>query len=138
MKKNKGLGKLFAGLAIGAGLGVLFAPKEGKETRKMLKLKLDELIERARGIDSKEVKENIEAKVFQIKEELADLDKEKVLKIAKKKAQNIQDLAQNLVDYTIEKGTPILEKTAESVRQMAIKSTKEILSKLEDADKKEK
>lgn len=29
MKKNKkGFGKLFAGLAIGAGLGILFAPKK--------------------------------------------------------------------------------------------------------------
>ena len=33
-KKKKGLGKLIAGMAIGAGLGVLFAPKSGKETRK--------------------------------------------------------------------------------------------------------
>ena len=28
MKKSSGLGKLFAGLAVGAGLGVLFAPKK--------------------------------------------------------------------------------------------------------------
>ena len=37
MKKSKGFGKLFAGIAIGAGLGVLFAPKKGSETRRDLK-----------------------------------------------------------------------------------------------------
>ena len=32
-KKKKGLGKVAVGAAIGVGLGVLFAPKSGKETR---------------------------------------------------------------------------------------------------------
>ena len=44
MKKNKkGFGALFAGLAVGAGLGVLFAPKKGSETRRELKAKMDDL-----------------------------------------------------------------------------------------------
>ena len=33
MSKNKGLGKFVLGAAVGAGLGVLFAPKKGSETR---------------------------------------------------------------------------------------------------------
>ena len=33
MSKKSGLGKLLAGIGIGAGLGILFAPKSGKETR---------------------------------------------------------------------------------------------------------
>ena len=130
-KKKSGFGKLLAGVAIGAGLGVLFAPKKGSETRKDLKRKMDELIEKARGIDAAEVKENIEAKIAMIKEELADLDKEKVLKIAKKKAKQIQDMAEELVDYAVEKGTPVLEKAADAVRQKAIVVTKEVLNKLE-------
>ena len=40
MSKKKGLGKLFAGLAVGAGLGMLFAPKKGSDTRKDLKDKM--------------------------------------------------------------------------------------------------
>ena len=39
MSKNKGLGKLLLGIGIGAGLGVLFAPKSGRETRQDLKKK---------------------------------------------------------------------------------------------------
>ena len=59
---KKGKGKLLAGLAIGASLGVLFAPKAGKETRKELKEKMDDLIDKAKNADKKEIKENIEKK----------------------------------------------------------------------------
>ena len=80
MKKKKGLGKLLAGVALGTGLGVLFAPKKGSETRAQLKEKLDEMIARLKDVDAEDIKETIETKIYEIKEELADLDKEKVLK----------------------------------------------------------
>jgi gas vesicle protein len=134
-KKKKGLGKLLAGVAIGAGLGILFAPKSGKETRKELKEKMDELINKAKNIDKKEVKENIEKKIEEIKAELKDLDKEKILKIAKTKAKQIKEKAEDLVEYAKEKGTPILEKAADSVREKAIEVTKQVLNKLEKEDK---
>lgn len=132
--KKSGTGKLLAGLAIGAGLGVLFAPKKGSDTRKDLKLKIDELLQKAKELDMKEVKENIETRIFELKEQLSDLDKEKALEIAKKKARDIQDAAEDLVEYAVEKGTPILESTANSVREKAIVVTKEILKKLEKGE----
>ena len=64
-----------------------------------------------------------------------DLDKEKVFKIAKKKAKDIQAMAEELVDYAVEKGTPVLEKTANSIREKAIEVTKEVLAKLEKNEK---
>lgn len=134
-KKKSGIGKLFAGVAIGAGLGVLFAPKKGSETRAQLKSKMDEMLSKAKNIDAEEVKETIESKIYEIKEELENLDKEKVLDIAKKKAKQIQDMAEELVDYAIEKGTPVLEKTANSIREKAIDVTKEVLDKLENKEK---
>lgn len=131
MSKKKGLGTLLAGVAIGAGLGVLFAPKKGSETRKELKEKFEDLIIKAKEIDKAEVKENIENKIAEIKEEISNLDKEKVLKIAKEKAKLIQKKSGELVDYAVLKGTPILESAANSVREKAIDVTKEILVKLE-------
>lgn len=132
MSKKKGFGKLLAGLAIGAGLGVLFAPKKGEETRRELKEKIDEMFQKIKQIDKEEVKAEFEIKLAQIQAELDDLDKEKVLNIAKEKAKQVQSSVENLVAYAVEKGTPVLEKTANAVREKAIVLTKEVLKKLED------
>lgn len=134
-KKRSGFGKFLAGAALGAGLGILFAPKKGSETREDLKRAIDDMIARIKDIDIEEVKIEFEAKLYEIKEELEDLDKEKVLKIAKKKAKQIQDAVEELVEYTVEKGTPMLEKSANMIREKAIETTKDVLDKLESEGK---
>lgn len=131
-EKKSGFGKFLAGAAIGAGLGILFAPKKGSETRAELKAKLDELVKQIKNIDVEEVKDEFERKLEVLKEELADLDKEKVLEIAKKKSKELKDKAQELVDLTIDKGTPILRDMAEEVRLKTIDVTKEVLKRLEN------
>lgn len=132
---KKGYGKFVLGAAIGAGLGLLFAPKKGSELRKDLKVKLDELVDQAKKIDIKEVKEEFDKKVEEIREELADMDKEKALSIAKKKGAQAKKKAEELVELAKEKGTPALRKSAESVLTNVIKVSKDALKKLEKEDK---
>ena len=131
MSKNSGFGKFLLGAAVGLGLGILFAPKKGSETRKDLKEKLDELVEKIKDIDKEELKVNFDKKIKKLKSDLADLDKEKVLKVAKEKGEKIVKEATNLVNMAIEAGKPVVQDAAEKVRVQAVKVTKEILKKLE-------
>ena len=129
--KKKTAAALLGGAAIGAGLGILFAPKSGKETRAELKEKIDELVSKAKEIDVDDVKEYVVQKSQEIEKALKDLDKEKVLKVAQKKAAQIQKSAKDLVDYVKEKGEPVLQDAANAVREKAIEVTKGVLKKLE-------
>lgn len=133
MKDNKsGLGKFIAGAALGVGLGVLFAPKSGAETRKDIKNKLDELLRQAKEIDVAEVRKDITRRVEEIKMELVDLDKEKVAEIAKEKVEELKVKAQELVEVAKEKGTPAMKKAANDVLDSVIKLSKNAKKKLAD------
>ena len=134
MGKKSKLGFL-AGLGLGAGLGVLFAPKKGSETRAELKAKLGEFAEELKDIDKEEVKKEFDKKLAEIRAELNDLDKEKVLKIAKKTGKDLAKKSQELVDLAIDKGTPILRDAAEELREKVLVVTKEVVKKLEKEDK---
>lgn len=134
-EKGFGLGKFVLGAAVGAGLGILFAPKKGEETRKELRAKLDEIIDQTKKIDVKEVKNEFNRKVEEIKMELVDLDKEKALEIAKEKGAALKVKAQELVDLAIEKGTPVLRRTANDVLENVIKVSKETQKKLAKEEK---
>ena len=137
-KKSHGVAKFMGGLALGAGLGLLFAPDKGEVTRKKLQKKLDEIVKKAKEIDVEEVKDEILYKVEELQAELASLDKEKVKEIAVKKAKDIKAKAEDLYKYAIEKGTPVVEKAADDVRQEALKVVKEVEGKLEEKPKTKK
>ena len=134
-EKKGGLGKFVVGAAVGAGIGLLFAPKKGSETRKDVKKKMDEMVNQVKNIDMDDLKKEFNEKVEEIKAGLADLDKEKVASIAKEKAVLMKDKTQELVELAKEKGTPVLKKTAEDLKESVSKIYKETVKK---TDKKEK
>lgn len=136
MSKKKGCGKFLFGAALGAGLGLLFAPKKGSDMRADLKVQIDKLLNQIKNIDTEEVKKEFDRRVNEIKDELSDLDKEKALDLAKEKALVLKDKIEDLVDLAVEKGTPVLRNAAEELKVKAIAVTKDVLKKLEDSEKK--
>lgn len=131
MNKKTGLGKFVIGAAIGAGLGVLFAPKKGSELRKDLKEKMDDLVSQIKKIDIEEVKAEFDLKVEEIKNDLSDLDKEKALAIAKEKGIQLKKKAEELVTLAKKKGTPVLIDSAQDVLENVVKVSKDAIKKLE-------
>ena len=132
---KKGLSKFLLGASIGTGIGMLISNKTGKENREQLKAKIDDLINKAKNINSKELIDGIEKKTKEIKEGLSDLDKEKVLSIAKQKSEDIKIKLEELVKLSIDKGTPIVEKSASIVKAKTIDLMKHVIDKLEQEEK---
>ena len=131
---KKSVGNLVLGIAIGASLGILFAPKKGSQTRRELKEKMLDLVSRAKELSISDVSKMIEERIAEIRRDLNDLDKEKVLKIAKKKSEDIKRKCQELVDLAIEKGTPDLKDAAIDVRDKTIDVMQDIIKKLENLE----
>ena len=107
-----GFGKFAIGAGIGALIGILIAPKKGSETREELKVKYEEFLKKVKSLSKEDIQEEFQIKIEKVKKEIEELDKEK--------------------------GTPVLEKTADDIRVKAIDVTKNVLEKLENADKKAK
>ena len=138
--KKKTFGALIAGGFLGATLGVLFAPRKGSDTRKILGEKVDDLAQKAKDIDYEDLRIQLEDKISDIKCELKELDKEKVFEIAKQKSEMLKKKVEELAIIAKEKATPVVNDAIEDLRKSVIKTTKEIINKLEekDKDKKEK
>lgn len=135
--KKRDLGILAAGAVAGAGLGILFAPKSGKENREELKKKMEELLDKVKNINSDDIKKNFNKKIKEIEKDIKSLDKEQVIEIAKKKSEEIKIKVNDLVSFAKEKGDESLEKATKELKEKAINVTKDVLNKLENSNNKE-
>ena len=134
MSKKSGMGKFILGAGLGAGLALLFAPQEGSKTRRELKIKFNELVEKAKLIDTDDVKADILQRVEELRMQVKDLDKEK----AQRQAKIIEKKANELYEVAKEKGTPVVEKAVSEVKDYALKAAKEVVSKLESEEESNK
>ena len=127
-----GVGTFVTGVAVVAALGILFAPKKGSETREDLKELFDELIGKIRDIDLQDVKDAMANKIADIKKSLSELDKEKIIEIAKEKGALLKEKCEDLIQFAKEKGIPAVEKTAKELKDKTVAVTKEVVRKLEE------
>jgi len=132
VKKMSKKRNFLLGVAVGLGLGFLFAPKSGKETREDLTRLLKDLVEKAKHIDVEEVKNAIIVKTKELENTLKDLDKETAKQLIIDKTNEVKIKAQELVDLAVEKGTPIVEKTAKKVKSKTAEILKNTAEKLEE------
>ena len=131
-RKSCGFGKFLLGVGVGVGLGVLFAPQEGSKTRRELKVKFDELLDKVKAIDPEDVKADIIQKVEELRMEIKNLDKERAIEIAKSQAKKVGKKANELYEYAKEKGTPVVEKAVREVKDVTLKAAKEVVNRLEE------
>ena len=131
---RRSISNLFLGAAIGASLGILFAPKKGREMRRDLKTKMLDLVDDAKDLSISDISGIIEEKINEIRHDLNDLDKEKVLKLAKIKRDEIKTKCEDLVNLAIDKGTPVLKDAAIEVRDKTIDVMQDMIKKLETID----
>ncbi len=133
---KKGMGKFIVGAAIGAGLGVLFAPKKGSETRKELKNKTKKMANDIKNIDAKEMKAKFDLKVQELKKDLENLNKETAIEMIKEKGQALLKKADDLIDIAKEKSTPVVEKAANEIKDKTVTILKSAIDKIEKNEPK--
>ena len=136
MSRNCGFGKFVLGVGVGVGLGILFAPQEGSKTRKELKIRMDELLEKVKAIDPEDVKADILQRVEELRMEIKNLDKERAIEIARNSAKKVGQKANDLYDYAKEKSTPVVEKAVKEVKDVTLKAAKEVVNRLEENENK--
>ena len=124
------------GTALGISLGMLFAPKSGKETRSDLSKLINDLYDKAKEIDVEEVKNAIIVKTQELENTIKDLDKETAKQLIVDKSKEVKIKAQELVDLAKEKSAPVVEDAAKKVKNKTAELLKNTAEKLEDNEEK--
>ena len=119
------------GFVIGTGIGILFAPKSGRETRKELKESLDKLVASIKDLDKEEIKDILILKITDIKTSLEELDKEAILENAKDLAKKIKIKLGELKILVVNNTTPYVEACNEKFRESTINLLNKTVARLE-------
>lgn len=128
----------FTGALVGAGLGILLAPKEGSETRNDLKKSFSLLVDTIKDIDVEESKAFLMNKVKDIRDELSSINSDLAKQAAEEKVEIITEKCDELVSDAREIGAPVVEKVALEVKDGATHLLADFLEELSEAEEEEK
>lgn len=103
--KKKGIMVSVSSMLAGLGLGMLVAPKEGKELRQDLKKK-------AKEVKEKGVSDTLKDELKKIEKEVDKLTDEKMKPMLKEKTDEIMKKLENLIDKAKDKKDKVIEKSA--------------------------
>ena len=135
MGKKSKVVNLATGVAIGSLFGILFAPKSGSETRKILKSKFREITDKVTKTNSKEFAENVDNMIYVIKVELDNLEKEENIENLKTKIENLNKRIEDLINYVNLKGNEEIKTIASEIKQQTTNVTKDVQEKLQKRKK---
>lgn len=128
-------GKFIAGVGIGAAIGMLFAPKKGSELREELKVKSQDLYDKAQNITKEDIESLIDSTVEEIKLVIDEFDADEFKEIAGTKLGEIKVKLEQLA--TSVKSSEEYASFKESVSKVSDEVTtkfNEIKTKVQDKD----
>ncbi|QVK19489.1 YtxH domain-containing protein [Mycoplasmatota bacterium] len=97
--------------AVVGGLAVAFlTPKTGEDMRKVAMEKLDELAEKAKGINAEEVRDGIFNKIEELKTYITTSSKDEILNRIFEEIKNLYDKVKGYLSFKQEPTTEIIEK----------------------------
>ena len=126
-----GLKDVLLGVGVGVCIGALLTPRTGEENRKLLKEKAQGVIKKAKNIDYEALKEKLYDDFYNLKDELANMDKEKAIALAKEKGAEIEAKADKIIASAIENGKPKVEKALVELKKKVAVVLKDLSEKLD-------
>ncbi len=126
-KNSNTLGTFTFGMLIGLGIGLLFAPKSGTETRSDIKNKFNSMM----GNNKDDLNFLIELTKEKINDSIKSLKKEKVLEKASEKVSEIKEYCDEIIEMSLETGGEAIEKATKKFKKDTLKTIDKIIDKLE-------
>ena len=126
-----GLKDVLLGVGVGVCIGALLTPRTGEENRKLLKEKAQGAIKKVKSIDYEALKEKLYDDFYNLKDEIANMDRDKAIALAKEKGAEIEAKADKIIASAIENGKPKVEKALVELKKKVAVVLKDLSEKLD-------